>query len=155
MERIAPMFILTALATLLSLTPPPHAQEVGGLAVAEVMPVRGGVPARLCTGDNALRVTLTWPAAAPPPRSASLRLALVLPGGPPAGTLIAEGSASTSPGGGATSTTFTFLHVEVPERLRGRGAQLVVRVSADGPSPGAERALPVDVVTDWSCRGGG
>ena len=147
MKRTALLFLLTPLS----------AQVPGALEVAEVVPVRGAAPARLCPGDNALRVVLTWrgappasPSASPPtpsPRSAPLRLALVLPGGPPAGTLLAEGSATAPPGGGAT--TFTFLHVEIAERWRGRGARLVVRAGGDGA---AERGLAVDEVTDWGCR---
>src|SRR5689334_7249987 len=90
----------------------------GELVVTELVPVRGGIPARLCPGDNALKVTIALrrapaPAApsastpaAPngPPRPATLRLSLVLPGGPPSGTLIAEGSAPLAPG---ATTTFT------------------------------------------------
>jgi hypothetical protein len=59
---------------------------------------------------------------------------------------------------GAALTTFTFLHVDIPERLRGRGAQLVVR--ATPPDAATERpntavTLPVDAVADWNCRSGG
>jgi hypothetical protein len=133
----------TALLFLLTLPPRP-AQTPGAIEVAEVLPVRGGAPARLCPGDNAVRVTLRRRDTTAAPRTAALRLVLVLPGGPPAGTLLAEGSATAPAGAG--ETTFTFLHVEVAERLRGRGARLVVR------AVGEERALPMDGVTDWSCR---
>ncbi|AHG88752.1 hypothetical protein J421_1215 [Gemmatirosa kalamazoonensis] len=147
MERTARTFLLTPLCLAAV-----RAQAPAELAVREVVPVRAGAPARLCPGDNALRVTLAWSGAAPPPRAAiaTLRLALVLPGGPPAGTLIAEGSAPM-PATGAT-TTFTFLHVEVAERLRGRGAQLVVRVTNGVGGVERERGVSVDAVADWGCR---
>jgi hypothetical protein len=138
MKRTALLFLLTSLSL----------QAPGALEVAEVVPVRGAVPARLCPGDNAVRVTLRRRDTTAALRPAALRLALVIPGGPPAGTLLAEGSATAA--AGAATTTFTFLHVEIAERLRGRGARLVVRV--DGGGAAEERALPLDEATDWSCR---
>jgi hypothetical protein len=55
------------------------------------------------------------------------------------------------------ATTFTFLHVELPERLRGRGALLVVRLTSDRSiaetdSTNNKRELGFDGATDWACR---
>ena len=130
-------------------TPPP-----ADIAVTELVPVHAGAPARLCSGSgNAVRVTLTATNSAA--RAIPLRLALVLPEGPPSGTLIAEGMASLTPG---HAGTFTFLHVEIPPRLRGRGAKLVVRANADQGIAEENlandvRQLDVDRATDWTCRG--
>ena len=53
-------------------------------------------------------------------------------------------------------TTFTFLHIEVAERLRGRGARLVARANQDGLIPEQDfsnngRELLLDTHTDWNC----
>jgi hypothetical protein len=124
------------------------------LDVTELVPVRDGAPGRLCPGtENAVRVAVAWHGvlAAKP---ASLRLSLVLPGGPAAGTLIAEGSIAGRPN--SPTTTFTFLHVEISKRLRGRGARLVVRANLDGAIAERDlsnnvRELAIDAATDWSC----
>ena len=86
-------------------------------------------------------------------RTLPMRLVLVVPGGSAAGTVVAEGSVAARPG---VVTSFTFLNVHVPSRLRGRGARLVARVNLDGGSAerdlaGNTRALWIDEVTDWSC----
>jgi hypothetical protein len=124
------------------------------IEVTELVPVRSGVSARLCSGShNAVRVSLrtTWVGI----RQVPVRLALVLPDGPPSGTLIAEGTASLTPD---HRGTFTFADVEIPPRLRGRGAKLVVRANAGQEIPEQNlandvRQLDVDRSTDWSCRG--
>jgi hypothetical protein len=71
------------------------------------------------------------------------------------GTLLAEGSANPQPT--SPVTTFTFSHVEIAARLRGRGARLVVRANADrtideSDLTNNERELRIDDVTDWSCH---
>jgi hypothetical protein len=125
------------------------------IEVTKVVPVHDGVPARLCEGpDNAIRVTLSQ-RGAPAPRPVSLRLLLVLPGGPKQGALFAEGSTNFSAANSVT--TFTFPHVEIASRLRDRGARLVVRANSEGTIDEAdltnnERELKLDDATDWSCH---
>lgn len=155
MQRIYAVFFLTLFA------PATIAQERSSgpaekpdVEVSELSPVHDAAPARFCVGaNNQVRVTVLAHhlAARPIP----LRLSLVLPDGPPAGALIAEGSITVAPD---RSATFTFLHVEVLERLRGRGAKIVVR--ANGDQVIAEqnlannvRQLDLDAATDWDCHG--
>src|SRR5213593_402258 len=142
MKRARSVILLTLF--LLCGVEPARAQDrdVGtDLDVTELVPVRNGAPGRLCPGtENAVRVTVAWRGTLPA-RPALLRLSLVLPGGPDGGTLIAEGSIAARPT--SSTTTFTFLHVEVSERVRGRGARLVVRANVDGAI--AERDLSNNV----------
>jgi len=159
MKRARPLGILT-LIIICGGVAPARAQGRDGptdLEVTELVAVRNGVAARLCPGsENTVRVTVVWHGAVPTKMS-SLRLSLVLPGGPPAGALIAEGSITARPD--APVTTLTFLHVEVSDRLRGRGARLVVRANFDGAIAEPElnnnvRELAIDRATDWGCPGG-
>ena len=156
MQRSWPAFLLT-------LAPAAAIAQVGrqagsprspaDIAITALVPVSAAGSARLCPGaGNSLRVVLSAHGVAV--HAVPLRLSLLLPDGPPAGVLIAEGSASVRPD---QPTTFTFLHVEVPERIRGRGATLVVRANADqgiGEQDLANdvRQLDIDRSTDWSCR---
>jgi len=154
MKRTRRALLLTIL---LPVTPNAAARaQVAGtdIEVTGIVALRAGVADRLCPGaDNAVRVLLAWHGT-PPARPVSLRLELLVPGGPPV-VLLAEGSATPLPGSAAGS--FTFLHIEVPQRLRGRGARLVARANADGAIPERDpgndrRELPLDPATDWSCR---
>ena len=156
MQRTYTAFILTLLPSIAAGqgggsnrspgTPPDI--EITGLTA-----VRVGAPARLCPGpDNTVRVVVE--ARGLTVRAIPLRLSLVLPDGPPNGTLVAEGSVSVASG---HASTFTFLHVEVPVRLRGRGAKLIARANADQLIPEQDlandaRQLDVDAATDWRCR---
>lgn len=156
MQRTSTAFILTLLPSIAAgqgggsnrspRTPPDI--EITGLTA-----VRGGAPARLCPGpDNTVRVAVETRGLTV--RAIPLRLSLVLPEGPPSGVLVAEGSVSAAPG---HASTFTFLHVEVPARLRGRGAKLIARANADQLIPEQDlandaRQLDVDAATDWRCR---
>lgn len=156
MQRIRTAILLTVLPVALA---GQSVQRAGAgsdpvdIEVTELAPVRSGQSSRLCPGSqNAVRVTLSSTGAGA--RQVPLRLALVLPDGPPNGTLIAEGTASLTPD---HPVTFTFLHVEIPPRLRGRGAKLVVRANADQQIPEQNlandvRQLDVDRATDWNCR---
>lgn len=114
-----------------------------------------GGPSRLCVGGrNTVRAEFAA-AGAVPPAAIPVRLVLILPHGVPGGQLVGEGTVWFGPTGAAS---FTFVNVEVPERLRGRGAALTVRVNLD---PGVREqtlanniaALDLDAVTDWACRG--
>lgn len=131
------------------------AVPITDVEVTEIASVRDGVPARLCAGtDNAIRVRVTQYGIRSQ-KPVPLRLSLVLPGGPLAGTLLAEGSAN--PQGTGPVTTFTFSHVEIAARLRGRSARLVVRANADrtideSDLTNNERELRIDDATDWSCH---
>jgi hypothetical protein len=156
MQRIPTAILLTLLPGMLvgqrgRLAGPPSGPA--DIAVTGLIPIRAGASARLCPGtENAVRVTLSATNVAV--RAIPLRLALVLPDGPPGGTLIAEGTASLTPG---HPGTFTFLHVEIPSRIRGRGAKLVVRANTDQgiaePNLANDvRQLDVDRSTDWSCQ---
>jgi hypothetical protein len=126
----------------------------GEVRVTEVVPVRGGAPARLCPGaGNAVRVGIAWSGTIPE-RPIQVRLSLATRGETGRGVLVGEGS--VTPHAGASATTFTFLNVQVPERLRGRGAQLVARVVADRAvverdTTNNARSLQVDAA-DWACR---
>ena len=156
MQRIGTAIILTLLPGLAG----GQGRRSAGLSparpdieVRELEPIHSGRVGRLCPGaDNSVRVILG--ATGIGVRQIPVRLALVLPAGPPSGTLIAEGTASLTPG---HSGTFTFLHVEIPRRIRGRGAKLVVRANADQEIAEQNlandvRQLDVDGSTDWSCR---
>ena len=156
MQRIRAAIILTLLPGLAvgqgsrSAGPSPPPPDV---EVRELEPIHSGAVGRLCPGtDNSLRVILGTTGIGV--RQVPVRLALVLPDGPPSGTLIAEGTATLTPG---HSGTFTFLHVEIPRRIRGRGAKLVVRANADQEIAEQNlandvRQIDVDGSTDWSCR---
>ncbi len=159
MQRMRRLFLLTLAAfggRLAGAQGSPGRASAADIEITEVVSVRDGVPARLCVGaDNALRVRLAQHGAGTQ-KPVPLRLFLVLPGGPSTGSLMAEGSASPPPTG--QTTTFTFSHVEIVGRLRGRGARLVVRANADRTIDGAAptndaRELRIDDATDWSCRG--
>ncbi len=156
MQRARPVVLLTLLL-LCGAFPAAGAQRTGGsdVDVTELVAVRNGVPARLCPGsDNALRVTIAWHGEVPS-TATLLRVSLVLPGGPPGGALVAEGSIAGRPT--VPVTTFTFLHIEISDRIRGRGARLVVRATlSDGVAePNAAnnvRDLAIDGATDWRCE---
>ncbi len=125
------------------------------IEVTKVVAMRDGVPARLCvSADNDIRVTVGQ-RGSPVQKPVSLRLLLVLPGGPKQGALFAEGSANLQPANPVT--TFTFPHIEIAARLRGLGARLVVRANSDrtideADATNNERELRVDDATDWSCH---
>jgi hypothetical protein len=129
----------------------------GGVALRarELVALRDGSPRRFCPGArNGARVVVSNDGDAPG-RTIPVQLQLVLPGTPP-GTLLAEGSVIFD--AGARLATFTFLNVEIPARLRGRGARLVARVNADRTVPERDLAdntvaLDVDASTDWGCAG--
>ena len=109
----------------------------------------------LCVGTrNAIRAELVIRGQAPI-TPVPLRLVLMLPGGDPSGVLVAEGSVSVP--AGVTTVTFTFLNVEVPSRLRGRGGMLEVRANLEravleNDLANNFRSLPLDTSTDWNCR---
>ena len=154
MKRTRASLVLTLLSTIAtgvsSQDPPPLDIEVR--AVRGIGPAATG---RLCVGSrNSIRAELevTGPSGR---REIPLRLVLVLPGGDPAGALLAQGRIVFPPG--VTSTSWTFVNVEVPERLRDRGGVLEVRANVDGGL--RERnlgnnvgAVDLDRVTDWECR---
>ena len=113
-----------------------------------------GASRALFTNRNAVRAELTL-TGAPRAGVVHLRLALVLPGGDPAGVPLAEGSLAFS--GGPARRSFTIANVEVPPRLRGRGAGREVRATLDRGV--TERrlsnnvaALDLERAVDWSCR---
>lgn len=157
MQRIWAAFFLTLLPAVAIGQGRARADSSPGrpdIEITAILPVRGGASARLCPGgENEVRVVLSTRGLTV--HTVPLRLSLVLPDGPPAGSLIAEGSASINSG---QAGTFTFLHVDIPSRIRGRGAKLVVRANADQGIPEQNlandvRQLDVDRSTDWSCRG--
>ena len=131
-----------------------QAARATDIELTEITPLTGASPGRLCAGvPNAVRVAVAW-RGAPPERPVSLRFELVLPGG--ATTLLAEGS--VAPHGGSAAATFTFLRVDVPQRLRGRSALLVARANADQSIPEQDysndrKELALDAATDWGCKG--
>lgn len=167
MKRARLLFLLT-LAGAAAPAPRLRAQAARAtdIELTEITPLSAGAAGRLCPGTgNALRVGVAWHGT-PPDRPIALRLELVLPGG--AATLLAEGSvtalapaatgATSLPRSGSAATTFTFLRVDVPQRLRGRNALLVARANADQAIPEQDysndrRELPLDAATDWSCKG--
>ncbi|MEP6733256.1 MAG: hypothetical protein ABJE10_21615 [bacterium] len=122
--------------------------------VTEILPIRNEVPARLCPGsNNAVRVGIAWTGAIPE-RPIRVSLTLAMPDNPLGGILVAEGS--VTPHSAASATTFTFLNVQVSERMRGRAARLVARVVADRAMHESDttnnvRHLEVDA-TDWTCH---
>jgi hypothetical protein len=82
-------------------------------------------------------------------------LALVLPGGDPAGLSVAEGSVAFT--GTAVNRSFTFTNVDIPARLQGRAATLEVRATLDHATTERNLAnnvgrLDIEGATDWSCR---
>jgi hypothetical protein len=159
MKRALTPFLLTVAASgrtvLAQADPRPAVAPPVDIEVSGMVPVHDGLPARLCVGaDNEIRVTLSQRGIAAQ-KPASLRLVLVLPGGPRQGALFAEGSANLQPGNAVT--TYTFAHIEIAARLRGRGARLVARANADGTIDernltNNERELRIDDATDWSCH---
>jgi hypothetical protein len=110
----------------------------------------------MCIGNrNTVRVEVATQGLDKPDERVPIRLVLLLPGGDPIGQLIAEGSVSF--GAGVSTATFTFLNVDVPERLRGRDGVFEARANVEGAV--AERNLSnnvrgirVDPATDWTCR---
>jgi hypothetical protein len=109
----------------------------------------------LCVGGrNALRVELS--ARGPVPTvPVPIRLVMLVPGGDAIGVPVAEGSVHFGPG--AATTSFTFLNVEVPERMRGRGGVLEVRANLEQAVREKElgnnvRSIRIDSATDWTCR---
>ena len=147
MKRAHRLVLLTSLAALTA--PALPAQEPARVAVTRVMVLDAAAHGKLCVGRrNTLRAELRVTGA--PAHPLLVRLHLVIPGGAPAGTLVAEGSLPPREG----SASFTFVGVEVPERLRGRGARLVVRAAEEGrddPAPSPDATLLHDSATDWSC----
>jgi hypothetical protein len=155
MKRTATCLVLTLLAfgdhPVASQDSPP----VMDVAILQVRPADAAGRGTLCVGArNAVRaeLMLSPPAA---PAAVRLRLALVLPGGDPAGVPLAEGSVAFT--GSSVNRSFTFVNVEVPARLEGRRATLEVRATLDHAI--AERnlsnnvgVLDIERVTDWDCR---
>jgi len=156
MKRTVACLLLTLLAPGAAPVPAQHASAPPDVAVRGLRAVNPTAAQRLCVGSrNAVRAELDLTGAAPP-AAVLLRLTLVVPGGDPAGIAIAEGSGEFT--GGATSRSFTFMNVEVPERLRGRGAVLEVRANLDRALPERNLAnnaatLDLERATDWKCRG--
>jgi hypothetical protein len=142
------------LILLVSMAGAPGEGPTTDVRVTAIMPVRNEVPARLCPGsNNAVRIGIAWSGAIPE-RPIRVQISLVMREAPLGGVLIAEGS--VTPHSAASATTFTFLNVEVSERLRGRGARLVARVFPDRSMNESDttnnvRHLEVDGA-DWSCR---
>jgi hypothetical protein len=141
-----------ALVLTLAQAPRPAAPDVEARALRVVGPLAGG---RLCAGaPNTIRAELVAHGALPA-RPVALRLVLVLAGGDRAGALVAEGSVTFPPAGG--TSTFTFINVDVPARVRGRGAALEVRANLEGRVAESTLAnniasLALDPATDWDCR---
>lgn len=110
---------------------------------------------RLCAGPgNAVRLELVVRGRVPD-APVPVQLVLRLPGGDPLGVAIADAGVRFAPG--ATRATFTFVNVEVPPRLRGRGAVLEARANlrrgvAEGERANNVGTLALDTVTDWGCR---
>jgi hypothetical protein len=153
MKRTSPAILL-----IIGLHAGPSAGAQGPTGAFDISVPRATVVAadgrsRLCTGArNAIRAELAV-RGAPPPGAVVLRLVLVVPGGDPGGRPLAEGSV---PLHGPGLQSLTFLNVEVPERLRGRGARLEIRANADRRLPEADLsnnviAIAMDDATDWHC----
>ena len=153
MQRMRPSVILTLFAGVLGgrLDAQGSAADV---RVTEVVPVRNGVAARLCPGArNAVRVGIAWSGPIPE-RPIQVQISLAMRDDASAGVVVAEGS--VTPHANASATTFTFLNVEVSERLRNRGARLVARVVADRSVTETDTTnnvsrLEIDT-TDWTCK---
>jgi hypothetical protein len=128
--------------------------QVVALKARELVVLRDGVAARPCAdARNALRFGVSLEGAIPI-RPVPVRLLLALPGGAGEGTVLAEGSMTFSPV--ARTVTFTFLHVDIPARIRGRGARLVAQVNADRTVPEPDvsdnhLSIALDAMTDWKC----
>jgi hypothetical protein len=153
MKRTPVVIVLTLASMMAAKTSPQDSPpDVEIRAVSASGPAPSG---RFCVGPrNSVRAQVVLNHGAVR-RDVPLRLVLVLPNGDPAGVLLAQGSASFSPG--ATSTSLTFVNVEVPERLRGRGAALEVRANVGGGMGERNLAnnvamLDLDRVTDWDCH---
>lgn len=120
--------------------------EVRTLQVADV--------ARLCAGrGNAVRVELVVHGRVPDV-PVPLQLVLRVPGGDPLGVVLGDAGVRFAPG--ATRATFTFVNIELPLRLRGRGGMLEARANlrqrvAEGERANNSRTLALDMVTDWNC----
>ena len=142
------------LILLVSTAGAPEQGPATDVRVTDVIPVRNEVPARLCPGsNNAVRIGIAWSGAIPE-RPIRVQISLVMREDPLGGVLVAEGS--VTPHSAASATTFTFLNVEVSERMRGRGARLVARVLPDRSMSESDttnnvRHLELDGA-DWSCR---
>jgi hypothetical protein len=158
MKRSGAGFLLTAVVLLNAAAQGPGGRPGSEATDFVVRAVRGIGPAnssRFCVGaGNSVGVALAVTGLTPI-KPVALRLVMVLPGGDPAGQLIAEGSTSF-PAGSATAS-FTFLNVDVPSRLQGRGALLEVRVNHGVGVPEQNLSnnggtIALDAITDWSCR---
>jgi hypothetical protein len=122
--------------------------------VTEIVPVRNEAPVRLCqSSDNTVRIGIAWNGAVPE-RPIGVQISLVMREAPFSGALVAEGS--VTPHSTTSETTFTFLNVPVPARLRGRGARLVVRVIADRSMNESDTTNNVRHIelddADWTCQ---
>lgn len=155
MKRTAACLVLTLLAFGDHPAASQDRREAMDVAILQVRPAGAVGGGSLCVGArNAVRTELML--SRPSARAAvRLRLALVLPGGDPAGVPLAEGSVAFT--GSSVNRSFTFVNVEIPARLEGRGATLEVRATLDGAV--AERNLSNNVgvldiqrATDWGCR---
>lgn len=110
----------------------------------------------MCIGSrNTVRVEVVTHGLEKPNQRVPIRLVLLLLGGDPIGQLIAEGSVSFSTG--VSTATFTFLNVDVPERLRGRDGVFEARANVEGAVAEQNlsnnvRGIRVDTATDWTCR---
>jgi hypothetical protein len=109
----------------------------------------------LCVGGrNALQAELAFSGAIPT-TALPIRLVMLVPGGDAIGVTVAEGSVHFAPG--VATTSFTFLNVDIPGRMRGRGGVLEVRANLEQAIRERElannvRAIRIDSVTDWNCR---
>ena len=155
MKRTATCLILTLLALGDHSAASQDRRAEMDVALLQMRPVHVAGRSTLCVGArNNVRAELML---LPPANRATvrLRLALVLPGGDAAGVPLAEGSVAFT--GTAVNRSFTFVNVEIPSRLQGRGATLEVRATLDDVF--MERnlsnnvgVLDVERATDWSCR---
>lgn len=153
MKRSPALLLLTCVLSVSGRAP----AQVGSSADIELRSLRASGPAgtgRLCPGSrNSVRVEVRVSGAVPA-SPIPLRLFLVSGGGDPIGLLLAEGSVVVA--SAAAPTSFTFLNIEVPSRLRGRGARLEVRANAERMIEERDfgnntRSVWLDNVTDWSC----
>jgi len=148
---MSPSIILTLLAALVNV---PAQGTPADVRLTEMVPVRNEVPVRLCaSSNNAVRIGIAWSGAVPE-RPLRVQIALVRREDQLGGELIAEGS--VTPHSVASATTFTFINVPESARLRGRGARLVARVTADRSMRESDttnnvRHLELDDA-DWACR---
>ena len=155
MKRTATCMVLTLLAFGDHSAASQDRRAEADVALLQLRPVDVAGRGTLCVGArNTVRAELML-APHSTPATVRLRLALVLPGGDPAGVSVAEGSVAFT--GTAVNRSFTFVNVEVPARLQGRRATLEVRATLDDAF--RERnlsnnvgVLDIERSTNWSCR---